>query len=75
MIELSLVTLLQSMAPHFCEYKRDGLDTTKATLLAYSDVHDQYASKEIRRVVRDGKGFKEISIAIVATTCPIDAIQ
>lgn len=75
MIELSLVTLLTNMAPRFCEYKKQGYDTTKSTLLAYSEMHDKYDSKDIRRVVDKGVGLKEMSVAIVATTCPIDALK
>lgn len=75
MIELSLVTLLNSMAPRFCDYKRQGYDTTKSTLLAYSEMHDKYQSKDIRRVINNGVGLKEISVAIVATTCPIEALK
>ena len=75
MIELTLITLLDTMAPRFCDYKRQGLDTTKSTLLAYSEMHDKYKASDIRRVVRDGVALKEIAVAMVATTCPLDAIQ
>ena len=75
MIELTLIALLDSMAPRFCHYKKSGLDTTKATLLAYSEMHDKYKSSDIRRVVEDGKGLNQIAVAIIATTCPIDALQ
>lgn len=70
MIELSLLTLLNTMAPKFCEYKSQGMDDTKATLLAYSDMHDKYPSKSIRRAVSEGRGLKEIAIATVLITCP-----
>lgn len=75
MIELSLITLLNSMAPRFCEYKKQGFDTTKATLLAYSNMHDKYKSSEIRRVIKNGTGLKQIAVAMVATTCPLDALK
>ena len=70
MIELSLLTLLTTMAPKFCEYKSRGLDDTKATLLAYSDMHDKYPSKAIRRAVANGRGLKEIAVATVLLNCP-----
>jgi len=70
MIELSLLTLLNTMAPKFCEYKSQGMDDTKATLLAYSDMHDKYPSKSIRKAVSDGRGLKEIAIATVLLNCP-----
>lgn len=70
MIELSLLTLLNTMAPKFCEYKSQGMDDTKATLLAYSDMHDKYPSKAIRKAVGEGRGLKEIAIATVLLNCP-----
>lgn len=75
MIELTLITLLNNMAPRFCYHKKAGLDTTKSTLLAYSEMHDKYNSSDIRRVVKDGRGLQQIAVAMVATTCPIDALQ
>ena len=70
MIELSLVTLLNSMAPKFCDYKSQGMDDTKATLLAYSDMHDEYSPASIRHAVSNGRGLKEIAIATVLINCP-----
>ena len=70
MIELSLLTLLNSMAPKFCEYKSQGTDDIKATLLAYSDMHDKYPSQAIRKAVDRGRGLKEIAIATVLLNCP-----
>lgn len=70
MIELSLLTLLNTMAPKFCTYKEQGMDDTKATLLAYSDMHDKYPAQAIRKAVYDGKGLKEIAIATVLINCP-----
>ena len=70
MIELSLLTLLNTMAPKFCEYKSQGMDDTKSTLLAYSDMHDKYQPKAIRKAVENGRGLKEIAIATVLLNCP-----
>lgn len=70
MIELSLLTLLNTMAPRFCEYKSRGMDDTKSTLLAYSDMHDKYPPKAIRKAVEKGRGLKEIAIATVLLNCP-----
>ena len=75
MIELSLITLLNSMAPRFCDYKKQGYDTTKSTLLSYSEMHDKYKPTDIRRVVRDGRGLKEIAVAMAITSCPLDAAK
>lgn len=70
MIELSLLTLLNTMAPRFCEYKSQGMDDTKATLLAYSDMHDKYSTEDIRAAITNGKGIKEIAVATVLLNCP-----
>ena len=75
MIELTLITLLNNMAPRFCHYKKSGFDTTKATLLAYSEMHDKYKPTDIRRVVRDDRGLKEIAVAMAITSCPLDAAK
>lgn len=75
MIELTLITLLQTMAPRYCHYKKSGFDDTKSTLLAYSEMHDKYRSSDIRKAVRDGRGLKEIAVAMVATTCPMEALK
>ena len=63
------------MAPRYCHYKASGFDDTKATLLAYSEMHDKYNSSAIRSAVRDGQGLKTMAVAMVATTCPLDAIK
>jgi len=70
MIELSLVTLLNNMAPKFCDYKSQGLDDAKSTLLAYSDMHDKYPAESIRHAVTNGKGLTEIAVATVLLKCP-----
>ena len=75
MIELSLITLLNSMAPRFWDYKKQGYDTTKSTLLSYSEMHDKYKPADIRRVVKDGRGLQQIAVAMVATTCPMEALK
>ena len=75
MIELTLITLLQTMAPRYCHYKKSGFDDTKSTLLAYSEMHDKYRSSDIQKAVRNGRGLKEIAVAMVATTCPMEALK
>ncbi len=75
MIELSIITLLNTMAPRYCEYKRNGLNDTKATLLSYSEMHDKYPSAAIRKAVLNGRGLGAIAVAMVATTCPLEAIK
>lgn len=75
MIELSLMTLLNTMAPRYCVHKASGLNDTKSTLIAYSEMHDLYDSSEIRRVIRDGVAMEQMAVAMIATTCPLDAIR
>ena len=75
MIELTLITLLRTMAPRYCHYKKSGFDDTKSTLLAYSEMHDKYRSSDIQKAVRNGRGLKEIAVAMVATTCPMEALK
>ena len=74
MIELSLITLMNTMAPRYCHYKKSGFDDTKATLLAYSEMHEKYTPKQIQGAVRAGVAIKTVAIAMVATTCPLDAL-
>ena len=75
MIELSLVTILNTMAPLFCDYKSQNMDTTKAVLLSFSKVHEKYKPKDIQKVIKDSSGFKEVAILVAATSCPLDAIK
>lgn len=75
MIELSLISLLNTMAPRYCHYKASGLSDTKSTLLAYSEMHEKYTPKQIQTAVRGGKSLETVAVAIVATTCPLDAIR
>ena len=75
MIELTLITLMNTMAPRYCHYKRSGLNDTKATLLAYSEMHEKYKPKEIQNAVRNGIALETVAVAMVATTCPMDAIR
>jgi len=75
MVELSLWALLNSMAPPFCKYKTLGYDTTKATLLAFSDMHDKYSSRQIKNAIKNSQALKTMAVAKVATTCPMDAIS
>jgi hypothetical protein len=75
MIELSLLSLLNTMAPKFCEYKAEDMDTTMAVLLAFSDLHTKYDPIDIQTTIRESRGFKETAVLVAATTCPLDAIK
>ena len=75
MIELTLATLLNTMAPRYCHYKSTGFDDTKATLLAFSEMHEEYTPNAIQGAVRDGNGLKTMAIAMIATTCPLEALR
>jgi len=70
MIELTLVTLLNSVATEFCAYRDKGNDTLKSVLLAYSYANEKYGGTQVRKVVRGSTGIGALAVATVATKCP-----
>lgn len=70
MIEVSLLTLMTTMAPVYCDYRGQGYDHTKSTLLAYSEMHEIYQPSAIQTAIRDGIGLKEIAVATAMVNCP-----
>ena len=70
MIELTLVTLLNSVATEFCAYRDKGNDTLKSVLLAYSYANEKYGGAQVRKVVRESTGIGALAVATVATKCP-----
>lgn len=70
MIELTLVTLLNSVATEFCAYRDKGNDTLKSVLLAYSYANEKYGGTHVRKVVRESTGIGALAVATVATKCP-----
>lgn len=70
MIELTLVTLLNSIATEFCMYRDKGNDTLKSVLLAYSYANEKYGGSKVRKVIKDSVGIEVAALAAVATKCP-----
>ena len=70
MMELSLLTLLNTMAPVYCEYRGQGYDHTKSALLAYSRMHEEYHPQAIQDAIDNGIGIKEIAVATAMIHCP-----
>lgn len=70
MIELTLLTLLNSVATEFCMYRDQGNDTLKSVLLAYSYANEKYGGSEVRKVIKDSVGIEIAAIAAVASKCP-----
>jgi len=70
MIELTLITLLNSIATEFCMYRDEGNDTLKSVLLAYSYANEKYGGYEVRKVIKDSVGIEVAALATVATKCP-----
>lgn len=75
MIELSLISLLNSMSPKFCEYKSQNMDTTTAVLLSFSEMHNKYEADDIQKVIRNSFAVKETAVLIALANCPIDAVK
>ena len=75
MIELSLLTLMTTMAPQYCEYRVAGHDHTKSTLLAYSRMHEVYTPEEIQHAVLTGIGIKEVAVATAMLNCPSEVLR
>jgi len=70
MIELTLITLLNSVATDFCKYREKDYDVLKSVLLAYTDVNKKYGSMEVKKVIENSENIKVIAIATVVTKCP-----
>ena len=70
MVELTLITLLNSIATEFCMYRDEGNDTLKSVLLAYSYANEKYGGTEVRKVIKDSVGIEAAALAAVVTKCP-----
>ncbi len=70
MMELSLLTLLNTMAPVYCEYRGQGYDHTKSALLAYSRMHEEYPPKAIQNAIDNGIGIQQVAVATAMIHCP-----
>lgn len=70
MIELTLITLLNSVATDFCKYRKADNDVLKSVLLAYTDANQKYGSDNVKEVIERSDNIKFLAIATVVTKCP-----
>lgn len=70
MIELTLITLLNSVATDFCNYRNQNYNVLKSVLLAYSDANRKYGSVNVKKVIEKSNNIKVLAVATVATKCP-----
>ena len=70
MIELTLVTLLNSVSSDFCKYRGEGNDSYKSLLLSYSDASDKFGTKEVKKVVEESTNLTIAAVAMAVTKCP-----
>ena len=70
MIELTLMTLLNTVSNNFCKYRSEGNDSYKALLLSYSDASEKYGIKEVKKVVEDSTNLTIAAVAVAITKCP-----
>lgn len=70
MIELTLLTLLNTIATDFCELRKSGRPLLTSVLIAYSDANDKYGGKNVRRVISESFGIEAAALAAVVSKCP-----
>ena len=70
MIELTLITLLNSVATDLCKYRKADNDVLKSVLLAYTDANQKFGSDNVKEVIERSDNIKVIAIATVVTKCP-----
>jgi hypothetical protein len=71
MVELTLLTLLNSMAGDFCRLRSNGMDMLPAVLTSYSLANDRFGGKNVRRVVNINETLLgATAVTVVTTKCP-----
>tara|TARA_Y100000589_G_scaffold302124_1_gene313470 strand:- start:338 stop:562 length:225 start_codon:yes stop_codon:yes gene_type:complete len=70
MVELSLITLLNTVGNNFCEYRDSGYDIYKSLLLAYSDASYELGPLKVKSVIEKSDNLNVAAIAVVAVKCP-----
>ena len=70
MIELTLSTLLSTVAVDFCKHRNDGKEVLQSVLLAYSTANDQYGGENVRKVISESSNIEVQAVAQVVTKCP-----
>ena len=70
MIELRLVTLLETMSVDFCEYKAEENGTYKSLLLSYSNASEKYGIDKVKSVIESSENLKKTAAEVVLKRCP-----
>jgi len=70
MVELTLATLLGTVAGDFCKLRNEGSPVLESVLIAYSKANDQYGGENVRRVIKGSFGLEAQAISSVVTKCP-----
>ena len=70
MIELTLVTLLETMSVDFGEYKAEENVTYKSLLLSYSNASEKYGIDKVKSVIESSENLKKTAAEVVLKRCP-----
>ena len=70
MLELTLSTLLSTVAVDFCKHREDGKEVLQSVLLAYSTANDQYGGKNVRELISKSNNIEVQAVAQVVAKCP-----
>lgn len=70
MLELTLSTLLSTVAVDFCKHRNEGKEILQSVLLAYSAANDQYGGDNVRKVISTSSNIEVQAVAQVVTKCP-----
>ena len=70
MVELTLATLLGTVAGDFCKLRNEGKPVLESVLLAYSKANDQYGGENVRNVISGSFGLEAQAIGFVIKECP-----
>ena len=70
MIELTLSTLLSTVAVDFCKHRNDGKEVLQSVLLAYSNANDKYGGENVRNLISKSSNIEVQAVAQVVTKCP-----
>lgn len=70
MVELTLATLLNTIATDFCELRRNDTSLLTSVLISYSNANDKYGGENVRRVINESIGIEPLAVAAVVSQCP-----
>ena len=72
MLELTLSSLLNTIAADFCAIMETENDYLKSALIAYSMANDTYGSENVRKIIGEAQHheLKLLAVASVIGKCP-----